>query len=60
MLFGFFNALVTFQKYFNKIFAEKFNIFVILYLNIILIYTKNSGQSYVYLLFNQIIKSNFA
>ena len=41
MFFGFFNALTTFQRYINKILAEKLNIFVIVYLNNILIYIEN-------------------
>ena len=45
--FGLSNTLVTFQRYDNKILAEKFDIFVILYLNDILIYTKDSSQAYV-------------
>ena len=41
MLFGLSNALITFQKYVNKILAEKLDIFVIIYLNDILIYTED-------------------
>ena len=47
MLFGLFNALATFQRYINKILAEKLDVFVIIYLDNILIYTKDSGQPYV-------------
>ena len=47
MLFDFFNAPTTFQEYINKIFAKKFDIFVMVYLNDILIYTKNLGQLYI-------------
>ena len=47
MPFGLYNAPATFQGYVNKILAEKFDIFVIIYLNNILIYTKNLGQPYV-------------
>ena len=43
MPFGLFNAPATFQGYINKILAEKFDIFVIVYLNDILIYTKDPG-----------------
>lgn len=32
------NTLVNFQGYINKIFVEKYNIFIIIYLNNILIY----------------------
>ena len=41
MLFGLSNALATFQKYVNKILAEKLDIFIIVYLNNILIYNKD-------------------
>ena len=43
ILFGFSNTPTTFQKYVNKILAEKLNIFVIVYLNDILIYIKDLG-----------------
>ena len=41
MLFSFFNALATFQKYVNKIWAQKLDIFINVYLDNILIYIKN-------------------
>ena len=41
------NAPVTFQGYVNKILSEKLDIFVIIYLNNILIYTKDPGQPHV-------------
>ena len=47
MPFSFFNALATFQEYINKILAEKLDIFVIIYLDDILIYIKDSGQPHV-------------
>ena len=47
MPFGLSNVLAIFQKYVNKILAEKLDIFVIVYLNDKLIYTKNLGQPYV-------------
>ena len=47
MPFGFFNALVTFQGYINKILAKKLDIFIIIYLNNILIYIKDLYQPYV-------------
>ena len=47
MPFGLSNAPATFQGYVNKILAEKFDIFVIVYLDNILIYTKDPGQPHV-------------
>ena len=47
MLFGLFNASASFQGYINKILAEKLDIFVIVYLDDILIYTEDPGQAYV-------------
>ena len=47
MSFGFSNTLATFQRYVNKIEAEKLDIFVIIYLDNILIYTENPSQPYV-------------
>ena len=41
------NALVSFQGYINKILAEKLDIFVILYLDDIFIYTEDLGQGHV-------------
>ena len=41
MFFRLFNALTTFQGYVNKIQAERFDIFTIVYLDDILIYTKD-------------------
>ena len=41
MFFGLFNALATFQRYVNKILAKKLDVFNILYLNNIFIYTKD-------------------
>lgn len=38
MVFGLYNAWASFQHYINKILAEKFNIFIILYLENIFIY----------------------
>ena len=43
MFFGLSNTPTTFQKYINKILAEKLNIFIIVYLNNILIYIKDLG-----------------
>ena len=44
MLFGLSNASASFQGYINKIFAGKLDIFVMVYLNNILIHTKDAGQ----------------
>ena len=41
MFFGLSNTLAIFQDYINKILAEKLDIFVIIYLDDILIYTEN-------------------
>lgn len=43
MPFGLSNILAKFQRYINKILAEKFDIFVIVYLDNILVYTKDSN-----------------
>ena len=47
MLFSFSNISVTFQRYINKILAKKLDIFIMIYLNDMLIYTKNLSQPYV-------------
>ena len=47
ILFSFSNTPAIFQSYVNKILAEKLDIFIIVYLNDILIYTKDSGQPHV-------------
>ncbi len=41
--FDFFNASASFYGYINKILAEKLDIFIVIYLNDILIYIKDSG-----------------
>ena len=47
MPFGLSNAPASFQGYINKILAEKLDIFVIVYLDDILIYTKDLGQAHI-------------
>ncbi len=47
MPFGLTTTPVTFQGYINKILAEKLNVFVIVYLDNILIYTENEGEEHV-------------
>ena len=47
MLFGLLNTLASFEGYINKILAKKIDVFVIVYLEDILIYIKNEGQSHV-------------
>ena len=42
MLFGLSNAFASFQGYINKILAKKLNIFIIVYLNNIFIYIKDT------------------
>ena len=46
-LLGLSNILTTFQEYINKIWTEKLDIFIIIYLDNILIYTKDPGQLYI-------------
>ena len=43
MLFGLSNTSAIFQMYTNKILVQKLNIFVIVYLDDILIYNKDPG-----------------
>ena len=45
--FGLSNTPATFQRYVNKILAEKLDIFIIVYLNDILIYINDAGQSHI-------------
>ena len=45
--FGLSNAPASFQGYINKILVEKLDIFVIVYLDDILIYTEDQGQGHV-------------
>ena len=47
MLFGLSNTLAIFQEYVNKILAKNLDIFIIVYLDDILIYTKDSGRPHI-------------
>ena len=47
MFFRLFNTFASFQSYINKILAKKLDIFVIMYLDNILVYTKDQGQGHV-------------
>ena len=47
MPFGLSNISANFQKYINEILAEKLDVFVIIYLDDILIYTKDPGQLHI-------------
>ena len=47
MPFGLSNASAIFQEYINKILAEKLDIFIIVYLDDILIYIKDPRQSHI-------------
>ncbi len=47
MLFGLTNMPTMFQNYINKILAEKLNVFVIVYLNDILIYIESKNIEHV-------------
>ena len=50
MLFGLSNALASFQGYINKILVKKLNIFIIVYLDDIFIYTKDPKHAFIDLL----------
>ena len=47
MPFGLTNAPATFQGYINKILAEKLDVFVIVYLDDIFIYTEDESKGHV-------------
>ena len=47
MVFGLSNAQASFQGYIKKILAKKLDVFVIVYLDDILISIENEGQSHV-------------
>lgn len=50
MSFGLINVPASFQKYINKIFVKKLDIFVIEYLDNIIIYIDDEKDSYVIVL----------
>ncbi len=47
MPFGLTSTLAIFQDYINNILAKKLDVFVIVYFNDILIYTKSKGKKYM-------------
>ncbi len=47
MPFGLTNVPTTFQSYINKVWAKKLDVFMIVYLDDIFIYTKSKGKEYV-------------
>ena len=47
VLFGLFNAPISFQGYINKILAKKLNLFVIVYIDDIFIYIKDLSRDYI-------------
>ena len=47
MLVGLSNAPISFQEYINKIPVKKLDVFIIVYLDYILIYIKDESQGHV-------------
>ena len=47
MFFGLSNAAASFEGYINKILAKKLDVFVIIYLNNILIYSKHESHDFI-------------
>ena len=47
MSFGLTNAPTSFQRYINKIFVKKLDIFVVVYLDNIFTYTDDDGDGHV-------------
>ena len=58
MPFGLSNAPASFRGYINKILAEKLDIFVILYLDDILIYTEDQRKGHVEAVWLDLLKKN--
>lgn len=57
MFFSLFNTLASFQSYSNMILAKKMDLFVIIYLDHIIIYTNKKNQIYfVSQVFKQLTK----
>src|SRR2546421_6012856 len=58
LLFKLYNALIIFQIYINKILQRLLNIFYIIYLNDILVFSKNKAQhtKYLQLIMNKLQK----
>lgn len=49
--FGMSNATASFERFINKLFANKVDIFIMVYLNNIIIYTKNPVQNHINILY---------
>ena len=47
MSFGLTNVSATFQRFINKIFVKKLNIFVIIYLDNIFMYIEDDGDGHI-------------
>ena len=60
ILFELINALATFQIYINNVLREHLNVFVIIYLNNILVYLKNKEnyKKYIKQILNTLKKAN--
>lgn len=49
--FKLFNILASCKRYINKIFVKKLDIYIIVYLEEILFYNKNSNNAYIDIMF---------
>ena len=60
ILFGLYNALAIFQHFINNIFREYLDIFILIYINNLLIYSNSfkKQKEYVYKIFRILKKSN--